>query len=74
MTVPLKGRLASHPFPAIFTKIAGEHRSGVLSLADIETKKIKKRIGFKGGNQVYVSGGTINETLEIGRASCRERV
>lgn len=51
------------PFPVIFAKIAGEKRSGVLSLADTETNKMKKRIGFKGGYQAYVAGGTIYETL-----------
>jgi len=63
MEIPLKGRLAQVPFPAIFAKIIREKRSGVLSLGDLETKKVQKRIGFKSGNQAYVAGGTINETL-----------
>ena len=63
MSVPLKGNFIKIPFPAIFAKISREKRSGVLSLGDPETKKVRKRIGFKGGNQVYVAGGTINETL-----------
>jgi len=63
MEVPFKGTLSDVPFPAIFAKIAREKKSGVLSLADMETKKVRKRMGFRGGNQVYVVGGTINETL-----------
>lgn len=63
MTIPFKGHLAEHPFAAVFAKICGESRSGVLSLADLETKEIRKRIGFKSGRQAYVAGGTINETL-----------
>ncbi len=63
MEVPLKEKLSRVPFPFIFYKIVGEKRSGVLSLADIETKKVRKRIGFKAGRQAYVAGGTINETL-----------
>jgi len=51
------------PFPFVFYKIVGENRSGVLSLADPQTKKVRKRIGFKAGRQAYVAGGTINETL-----------
>ena|GEM_PF-3145523 len=63
MIIPFKGNLAEWPFAAVFAKIYGEGRSGVLSLADTETKEIKKRIGFKSGRQAYVTGGTINETL-----------
>jgi curved DNA-binding protein CbpA len=63
MTIPYKGRLVEYPFAAIFAMITEEGRSGVLSLADVETKQVKKRIGFKGGKSAYVAGGTINETL-----------
>ena len=63
MNVPLKGRLNNVPFPAVFAKIYREKKSGVLSLADPETKKMRKRIGFKNGAHAYVHGGTINETL-----------
>lgn len=63
MAVPYKGRVAEYPFAAIFAMITDESRSGVLSLSDVETKQVKKRIGFKSGKSAYVAGGTINETL-----------